>query len=61
MPELLDDLFDRDDLVCVQQEQCEERALLAPTKRHKTTAVVMNLQRPENAEVHRPPNPSIRT
>jgi hypothetical protein len=41
----------------VEQQQCEKCALLAATKRQTTTAVVMNLERPENAEVHWPPDP----
>jgi hypothetical protein len=56
VPKLVDDLVDRHGLVRVQQEQCENCALLVATKRQTTTAVVMNLERPEDAEIHWAPN-----
>jgi hypothetical protein len=36
----------------MQQKQCEESALLAATKRQTATAVVINLERPKDAEIH---------
>ena len=60
VPELLDDLVDGHGLVRVEQKQCEKGALLAAAKWHATTAVVMNHERPEDAEIHWAPNLTIR-
>jgi hypothetical protein len=49
-PELVDDAVGRDHLVAMEEEQCEQGALLAAPERDLPLALT-NLERPENAEV----------
>jgi hypothetical protein len=50
-PKLVDQLVGADRLVGVQQQQRQQRPLLAPTKRERA-ALVEDLERTEDAEVH---------
>ncbi len=53
-PERVDNLVDGDDLVRVQQQQREQRALLSASER-QLTALVLDLQWAENPEIHSSP------
>ncbi len=59
-PEVLDNLVDGDDLVCAQQEQGEQGALLMPAEREALTSV-LDLEPTEDAEIHAFPLLSPRT
>ena len=48
-PQLVDQQVTRDDLVCVQRQQCEQRPLFRTTE-PKRAAVVLDLDRPQQAE-----------
>src|SRR6266542_1127383 len=50
-PEVLHDLVDRYDLIGAQQELGEQGALLMPAKRERSP-VVVDLERPQDAEIH---------
>src|SRR5215469_5575176 len=51
-PKLLDQPIARNDFVCVQDEEREERALLSAPHWDRS-ATVHDLERPENTELHR--------
>jgi hypothetical protein len=53
-PQLVDQPIGRQRLVGMQQQQREQRALLAPAERHHT-ALIEDLERAEDAEVHSSP------
>jgi hypothetical protein len=53
-PELVDDLLDRNDLVGMQEQQREKRALL-PAPERKLASLAIDLQGAENPEVHAVP------
>ena len=59
-PELLDQAFARDDLVVVEQQDRERRALLSPAK-PDGSAGVDNLKRPEDPKLHLQPPPDAST
>ena len=56
-PELVDQAVDRDDLVRVHQQRGQERALLRRPERDRA-ARLEGLDRPEDAELHVPAEPS---
>jgi hypothetical protein len=48
----------RDNLICVQQKNRQERALLGAAQ-GKLLAVPADLQRPKNPKLHVPPRPAM--
>ena len=54
-PEIRDQAIGRDDLVSVEKERAEERALFGSPKCDRAVLVIAHFERTEDSEVHRSP------
>jgi hypothetical protein len=55
-PKLIDELIGRDDLVRVQDEDRQQRALAKPAEGHSLATVETDLKGPENPELNHSPH-----